>query len=90
VTQDRCCVLAFGPGLDRKASNAWAIRIPTLRIMNNTAITSNIDGPLRNGFNKASTFLHSQRDSVERMKLPTDVMISGNIVPQDVRLKSGL
>jgi hypothetical protein len=26
---------------------------------------------LRNGFNKRSTFLHSQRDSVERMKLPT-------------------
>jgi len=25
---------------------------------------------LRNGFIKTSTFLHSQRDSVERMKLP--------------------
>ena len=42
---------------------------------------------LRNGFNKRSTFLHSQRDSVERMKLPTEVMISSNIVPQDVRLR---
>jgi hypothetical protein len=45
VTQDRWCVLAFGPRLDRKASNAWAMRIPTLRTMKNAAITSNIDGP---------------------------------------------
>jgi hypothetical protein len=37
---------------------------------------------LRNGFNKGSTFLHSQRDSVERMKLPTDVMISSNMCPR--------
>jgi hypothetical protein len=37
---------------------------------------------LRNGFNKGSTFLHSQRDSVEWMKLPTDVMISSNIHPR--------
>jgi hypothetical protein len=57
VTQDRCCVLAFGPDLDRKASNAWAMRIPTLRTMKNAAITSNIDGPCAiEALTKRSTF----------------------------------
>ena len=57
VTQDRCCVLAFGPGLDRKASNAWAIRIPTLRTMKNAAINSNIDGSCAiDALTKRSTF----------------------------------
>ena len=45
------------PGLDRKASNAWAMRIPTLRTMKNAAITSNIDGPCAiDALTKRSTF----------------------------------
>ena len=56
MTQDRCCVLAFGPRLDRKASNAWAMRIPTLRTMKNAVITSNIDGSCAIGLIKRSTF----------------------------------
>jgi hypothetical protein len=71
VTQDRCCVLAFGPRRDRKASNAWAMRIPTLRTMKNTAMTSNIDGPRAiDALTKRSTFCTVKEIQLSELNFP--------------------
>jgi hypothetical protein len=71
VTQDRWCVLAFGPRLDRKASNAWAMSIPTLKTMKNAAITSNIDGPCAIvALTKRSIFCTVKKISVEARNFP--------------------
>jgi hypothetical protein len=71
VTQDRCCVLAFGPRRDRKASNAWAMRIPTLRTIKNTAITSNIDGPCAiDALTKRSTFCTVKEIQLSELNFP--------------------
>jgi hypothetical protein len=72
VTQDRCRVFSFGPDLDRMASNAWAMRIPTLRTMKNAATTSNIDGPCAiDALTKRSTFCTVKEIPLIGMKLPS-------------------
>jgi hypothetical protein len=51
------------------ASIAWATKIPTLKIMKNAAIASNM-GESLNAYNKNVGLLHSQRDLSPSQQLP--------------------
>jgi hypothetical protein len=51
------------------ASIAWAMKIPTLKIIKNAAVASNM-GESLNAYNKNVGLLHSQRNSSPSPQLP--------------------
>ena len=58
-------------GQGRKASNAWAMRIPTLRTMKNAVIASNIDVILHDRFSKGLTFCTVKGIPLRGLKFPS-------------------